>query len=105
VQEPSFVAARPTQGFAKDNMIVIFGGESRSQFVLQSSEIVKNVAKVTQSKATFTTKTGFGQGSDAVIKILNGKMFAMDASMQKLHIYDDKSLSWTSKDIIGSTPR
>ena len=99
VSDPSFVAARPTTCFVLDNSILIFGGESRAQFVLKQTDIEKNKAKITQSKATFRERTGFGQGSDAVIKIFNNKILAVDAHLAQYHVYDDSQQVWLTKAI------
>ena len=104
ISDPSFIAAKPTNCFALDNSILIFGGEGRAQFVLKQTDIVKDnqqgyKAKVTQSRATFKAGTGFGQGSDSVIKIFNGKIMAVDAHSAHYHVYDDIQQTWLTRPI------
>jgi hypothetical protein len=81
---------------------LIFGGEnSKALFNLRQIDIVKDKnAKVTPSRASFKQVTGFGQGSDSVIKIFNGKIMAVDAhNSGQYHVYDEALQTWVTKPI------
>lgn len=50
-------------------------------------------------RSGFKKETGFCGGADSVIKMFNQKLFALDATMHQLHIFDTALSTWHSKSL------
>jgi hypothetical protein len=50
-------------------------------------------------RGTFKEKPVFCNGSDTVVKMLNSKLYALDASSTQLHIFDATASQWSSNSL------
>lgn len=74
----------------------MFGGQNVNAFIFSHSEVSKGQISVKPMRGAFKEKPGFCQGQDAVIKMFNSKLYALDASGLSLHIFDTSLSLWSS---------
>ncbi len=99
VKDSAFVRAQPVCGWSLQNehKLILFGGQSVSGFIL--SDLKSGQVTVKPLRGNFKEKPVFCNGSDTVVKMLNSKLYAMDASSNQLHIFDANLSQWTTNSL------
>lgn len=98
VRDAVFCRQMPSCGFVSNdgvNWIITFGGQGVNQFMFRQQDIVKGTVEIKPMRASFKEKPGFCTGSDHVIKYLNSKVYAVDASNGTLYCLDMNLNQWT----------
>jgi len=71
-----------------------------SQFIFGQADVNKGQVAMKPFRGTFKEKPGFCGGSDSVIKMFNQKLYAVDATWNKLHVFDTALSTWTSRTLV-----
>lgn len=100
VKDPDFVSACPTAGVQLEGTpekIVIFGGQTKQTFILDTKTDVDKVngtatVKLIPSQLVHNGK--FAYQSDFVVKTFENFHYAIDGTFKYLHMFKEQSLEW-----------